>query len=175
MTVPLLALGLAALVGGAALSTFTGRGGAIQRFLEPVLGAAPEGGSSSASAFWLSALATVVALVGAAVAWRLYGGRVDWLAVRARLLGVWRPLAERLYVDQVYELVTVHLGRAVAAFLAVTVDQRVVDGAVNGAAELVGETARSGRRLQSGLVRTYALGVLGGAVLIVAFLVLRPT
>ena len=34
--------------------------------------------------------------------------------------------------------------------------------------------ARSGRRLQSGLVRNYALGVLGGAVLIVAFLVFRP-
>ena len=35
-------------------------------------------------------------------------------------------------------------------------------------------TARSGRRVQSGLVRSYALGVLGGAVLIVAFLVFRP-
>jgi NADH-quinone oxidoreductase subunit L len=62
----------------------------------------------------------------------------------------------------------------VAAFLAVTVDQRAIDGAVNGVAELVGSGARSGRRLQSGLVRTYALGVLGGAVLIVAFLVFRP-
>jgi hypothetical protein len=41
-------------------------------------------------------------------------------------------------------------------------------------AELVGNSARSGRRLQSGLVRSYALGVLGGAVLIVAFLVFRP-
>ena len=58
--------------------------------------------------------------------------------------------------------------------LARTVDQRGIDGAVNGVAELVGSGARSGRRLQSGLVRSYALGVLGGAVLIVAFLVFRP-
>ena len=63
---------------------------------------------------------------------------------------------------------------AFAAFLARTVDQRGIDGAVNGVAELVGSSARSGRRLQSGLVRSYALGVLGGAVLIVAFLVFRP-
>ena len=41
-------------------------------------------------------------------------------------------------------------------------------------AELVGDAARSGRRLQSGLVRSYALAVLGGAVLIVSFLVFRP-
>ncbi|MFL6224897.1 MAG: NADH-quinone oxidoreductase subunit L, partial [Actinomycetes bacterium] len=78
------------------------------------------------------------------------------------------------YVDQVYEFFTVNLGRAVAAYLARTVDQRGIDGAVNGLAELVGDSARRGRRVQSGLVRSYALGVLGGAVLIVAFLVFRP-
>ena len=37
----------------------------------------------------------------------------------------------------------------------------------------IGGGARS-RFIQSGLVRSYALGVLGGAVLIVAFLVFRP-
>jgi NADH-quinone oxidoreductase subunit L len=129
---------------------------------------------TSAAAFWLSAVATGTAAVGAGIAWLLYGGRVDWLALRARFAPAWRALAERLYVDQVYEFFTVTLGRAVAAFLAVTVDQRGIDGAVNGVAELVGTAARDGRRLQSGLVRTYALGVLGGAVLIVAFLVFRP-
>jgi NADH-quinone oxidoreductase subunit L len=119
-------------------------------------------------------VATLVAAAGAIGAWLLYGRRVDWLAVRRRYAGGWRALADRLYVDQVYEFFTVTLGRAVAAFLAVTVDQRGIDGAVNGVAELVGTAARDGRRLQSGLVRTYALGVLGGAVLIVAFLVFRP-
>jgi NADH:ubiquinone oxidoreductase subunit 4 (subunit M) len=71
-------------------------------------------------------------------------------------------------------LTTVLTPLAVAAFLARTVDQRGIVGAVNGLAELVGDGARRGRRVQSGLVRSYALGVLGGAVLIVAFLVFRP-
>jgi NADH-quinone oxidoreductase subunit L len=119
-------------------------------------------------------VATVVAATGAVVAWLLYGRRFDWLALRRRWTGAWRPLAERLYVDQAYEFFTVTLGGAFAAFLARTVDQRGIDGAVNGLAELVGNGARSGRRVQSGLVRSYALGVLGGAVLIVAFLVFRP-
>jgi NADH-quinone oxidoreductase subunit L len=174
MTVPLLVLGLLALVGGAALSTFTGSGGRLQGFLEPLLGR-PAEAAPTATAFWLSAIATGMAAIGAVVAWLLYGRRFDWLALRARVAPAWRALAERLYVDQAYEFLTVTLGRALAAFLAVTVDQRTLDGAVNGAAELVGTAARDGRRLQSGLVRNYALGVLGGAVLIVAFLVLRPT
>jgi NADH-quinone oxidoreductase subunit L len=174
MTVPLVVLGLLALIGGAALSTFTGAGGRIQGFLEPVVGA-PEEHASTTTAVWLSVAATGMAAIGAGIAWLLYGsGRVDWLAMRVRFAPAWRTLAERLYVDQVYEFFTVTLGRAVAAFLAVTVDQRAIDGAVNGVAELVGVGARSGRRLQSGLVRSYALGVLGGAVLIVAFLVFRP-
>jgi NADH-quinone oxidoreductase subunit L len=173
MTLPLVVLALGALVAGVVLTTFTGEGGRFQHFLEPVLGA-PEEHETLATAFWLSAVATLVAAAGAVIAWLLYGRRVDWLALRRRYAGAWRPLAERLYVDQVYEFFTVNLGRAVAAFLARTVDQRGIDGTVNGVAELVGNAARSGRRVQSGLVRSYALGVLGGAVLIVAFLVFRP-
>jgi NADH-quinone oxidoreductase subunit L len=160
-------------VGGFVLSTFTGENGRFQLFLEPVLGA-PEEHETLATALGLSAVATGVAALGVAVAWLLYGRQVDWLALRRRVAGAWLALANRLYVDQVYEFFTVTLGGAFAAFLARTVDQRAIDGTVNGAAELVGNLAQSGRRLQSGLVRSYALGVLGGAVLIVAFLVFRP-
>jgi NADH-quinone oxidoreductase subunit L len=173
MTAPLVVLAVGAVVTGFLLSTFTGEGGRFQGFLEPVLGA-PEEHESLAAAFGLSAVATGVAAAGAVGAWLLYGRRVDWLALRVRYASAWRPLADKLYVDQVYEFFTVNLGGAFAAFLARTVDQRGIDGAVNGVAELVGSGARSGRRLQSGLVRNYALGVLGGAVLIVAFLVFRP-
>ncbi|HEY7605955.1 MAG TPA: NADH-quinone oxidoreductase subunit L, partial [Actinomycetes bacterium] len=173
MTLPLIVLGVLALVAGVALTTFTGEGGRFQSFLEPVLGAPAEHESLSA-AFLLSAVATLMAAAGAVVAWMLYIRPFDWLALRRRYVGVWRPLADKLYVDQVYEFFTVNLGGVLAAFLARTVDQRGIDGAVNGLAELVGSGARNGRRLQSGLVRSYALGVLGGAVLIVAFLVFRP-
>jgi NADH-quinone oxidoreductase subunit L len=173
MTLPLVVLGFLALVAGFTLSTFTGEGGRIQRFLAPVLGG-PTEYERPAVALALSAVATGLAAVGAVVAWLLYIRPFDWLALRRRHAGGWRALADRLYVDQVYEFFTVTLGGAFAAFLARTVDQRVIDGAVNGLAELVGNGARSGRRLQSGLVRSYALGVLGGAVLIVAFLVFRP-
>jgi NADH-quinone oxidoreductase subunit L len=176
MTVPLLVLGLLALVGGAALSTFTGVGGRIQEFLQPVLGRAPEAASTTLSASWLSVIAAVLAFGGVGVAWYVYGsGRVQWLALRERFAGAWRLLSGKLYVDELYELFTVRLGRALAGFLAGPVDSGVIDGTVNGLAGAVSSGASRGRRLQTGLVRTYAVGVLGGAVLLLAFLVLRSS
>jgi len=175
MTVPLVVLAVLALVAGLFLGGFSGAG-PIGRFLEPALGGAPEEGESFLAAFLLTLAAVGVAAVGAFAAWWVYlSGRVEWLGLRVRFAPAWRLLAHKLYVDEVYEFFTVTLGRAAAAFLAVNVDQRTIDGAVNGVAAVVGAAASRGRRLQTGLVRTYAVGVLGGAVLIVAFLVYRTT
>jgi NADH-quinone oxidoreductase subunit L len=169
-------LGLLALVAGALLSTFTGQGGRIQDFLEPLLGTPPQGASPSLSAVSLSVIATAVAFLGVGVAWYLYGsGRVQWLALRERYAAAWRVLSGKLYVDELYELFTVKLGSALVRWLAGPVDEGVIDGAVNGVAREVGAAGRRGRRLQTGFVRTYAVGVLGGAVLLLAFLVLRTT
>jgi NADH-quinone oxidoreductase subunit L len=174
MTLPLLVLGLLALVAGALLSTFTGTGGRIQGFLEPLLGTPPATSEATLSAVWLSVIATVVAFCGAGVAWYLYGsGRVQWLALRQRYARVLRPLVGKFYVDELYELLTVRLGGALARFAAGPVDEGVIDGAVNGVAREVAAAATRGRRVQTGFVRTYAVAVLGGAVLLLAFIVLR--
>jgi NADH-quinone oxidoreductase subunit L len=176
MTMPLLVLGLLALVAGAWLSTFTGQGGRIQNFLEPLLGVPPQGETASLSAVWLSVIATAIAFAGAAVAWYLYGGAAArWMSLRERYAAAWRVVAGKLYVDELYELFTVRFGGALARFAAGPVDQGVIDGAVNGVAREVGAVAWRGRRLQTGFVRTYAVGVLGGAVLLLAFLLLRTT
>ena len=174
MTVPLVVLGLLALIGGFTLSTFTGVGGRIQEFLQPVLGRVPETGAATLSAAWLSVIATALAFAGVGVAWYLYGsGRVQWLALRERFAAAWRVLSNKFYVDELYELFTVRFGRQLVAFLAGPVDQGVIDGGVNDLAREVRDAGTRGRRLQTGLVRTYAVGVLGGAVLLLAFLIFR--
>jgi len=179
MTAPLVVLAVLALVAGLVLGGGGFAGGPLARFLDPVLvgpEAAAEHSASFARELLLGAIVVLVGAVGVLAAWWLYlSGRVEWLAVRARFAAAWRLLAHKLYVDEVYEFFTVTLGRAAAAFLAVNVDQRTIDGAVNGVAAVVGVVASRGRRLQTGLVRTYAVGVLGGAVLIVAFLVFRTS
>jgi NADH-quinone oxidoreductase subunit L len=176
MTLPLVVLGLLALVAGALLSTFTGQGGRIQSWLEPLLGRPPEAAAPALGPVALSVIATVVAFCGAAVAWYLYGsGRVQWLALRERYAGAFRLTTNKLYVDEIYEFFTVRLGGALTRVLAGPVDEGVIDGAVNGVAREVAAAAGRGRRLQTGFVRTYAVAVLGGAVVLLAFLVLRTT
>jgi NADH-quinone oxidoreductase subunit L len=172
MTVPLIILGFLAAVGGVInLSP----DGPLAHFLEPVFGPEPAvTGELAVSGTVLAIVAVGVAVLGAAIAWSLYGsGRSRWLA-RERDSGFWRVAGNRLYVDEVYEAFTVTGGRALAR-LSWLFDQRVLDGAVNGLAAGVLGLAERGRRVQSGLVRSYAVGVLAGAVLLVAVFVLSTT
>ncbi len=166
MTVPMIVLAAGAALGGLlGLSVETGR---VQLFLQPVAGPAEAGAATGGlSELALSVIATGVALVGLAVGWFLYGsGRIDWRALRARFSGVQRTLARGFYVDDAYGAVLVTPGKAASAFTAYVFDNRVVDGAVNGLGWLFGRAASRGRRVQTGLVRTYALGFLLGAVLL---------
>jgi NADH-quinone oxidoreductase subunit L len=48
-------------------------------------------------------------------------------------------------------------------------DARVIDGAVNGAGQIIFETGSLVRQAQTGSVRTYAVSVLLGAVMIVGY------
>jgi NADH-quinone oxidoreductase subunit L len=52
----------------------------------------------------------------------------------------------------------------------VFLDNRGVDGAVNGLGATVGGSSSRMRRLQTGFVRSYALSMLGGTIAVVAVL-----
>ena len=56
-----------------------------------------------------------------------------------------------------------------AEFTSEVVDHEVIDGAVNGVGVLVRSGAGQLRKLQSGYVRSYALGIAAGAVLLLAW------
>jgi NADH-quinone oxidoreductase subunit L len=74
-----------------------------------------------------------------------------------------------MYVDDLYGALIVAPGKAGSAFLAYVVDLRIVDRAVNGTGAAIQRLARVGRRVQTGLVRTYALAFLLGAVVLLAY------
>jgi NADH-quinone oxidoreductase subunit L len=54
----------------------------------------------------------------------------------------------------------------------VYVDNRGIDGAVNGLAALIGGTSGRLRRLQTGFVRSYALSMFAGAAIVVGAMLL---
>ncbi|HYH27963.1 MAG TPA: NADH-quinone oxidoreductase subunit L [Actinomycetota bacterium] len=170
MTVPMALLGLGAVFGG--LLGLSATAGAIQRFLNPIFGGeaehALEGGLGEGQ---LVAIAVAIAVIGVALGWAIWGTRTfERFGERVRLAGARRFLARGWYLDDVYGALLVMPGKAASAFTAFVLDQRVVDGAVNGLARGTGRLATAGRRIQSGLVRNYALSFLVGAVLLLVVL-----
>lgn len=170
MVFPLVILAFAALTGGWFLAT--GAEGGIHAWLEPAVGAAHhEGGSFSNGQ--LSMIATGAGLLGALIAIVMYSGRFDWAARRERPGLAWRAARNRFGVDDAYGFIFTGVGKVFASTLAFVVDSRVIDGAVNGIGVLTTKTAGLARTAQTGRVRQYALGILGGTIIITAVLVGR--
>jgi NADH-quinone oxidoreductase subunit L len=82
-------------------------------------------------------------------------------------------LEERVWHDWFHDTVIVKSFRWFTRFLAQPVDQGLIDGIANGLATVSQALARSIRRLQNGFVRSYALWILAGMVIILGYLVLR--
>ena len=91
----------------------------------------------------------------------------------ARLWGQKRTLERGFYVNDFYSNVIVAPAKAGSAFLAYVFDARVIDGAVNGLGRVFRGLAGAGRRVQTGLVRNYALALLAGAVGILSYLAVK--
>ena len=121
-------------------------------------------------------LATVAAGLGLAAAYYLYamyGGLATRIAESAR--AVRRVLEEKYGFDRLFDWL--------AARVVVEGSERVlwrgldagfIDAAVNGAARAVGAASGAVRLAQTGLVRAYALLILGGAVVLLGYLVWMP-
>ena len=168
MTVPLAVLAVASLAGG--LINTPWRLG-LEHFLHPafhgVALSGPGEGSTQTVLAIVSALVGVAGIVGAAYFYL-------WRARRpAEESAGWRLLGDAYRVDDLYGKVFVEAGGRAAGFAAFTVDQKGIDGAVNGVAALIRRVADRLRPIQSGLVRNYALAVLVGAVALLAWFVTR--
>jgi NADH-quinone oxidoreductase subunit L len=167
MTIPLLVLAAGAVLAGLLLSTSAE--GTLARTLEPVTGPVRQGEGLSALA--LSTIATAIALGAIAVAWWVYAsGRVEWLTLRERLQPLPRAARSGWYVDRAYSTLLVEPGIAAARFSADVFDTKVVDGFVNAVGGGTRRLATASRRLQTGFVRSYALGLFLGAVGVLVWL-----
>ncbi|KQS73875.1 NADH-quinone oxidoreductase subunit L [Modestobacter sp. Leaf380] len=138
-------------------------------WLAPVFGAPEEATAHVVPPLAVSVLVTLVVAVGVLVAWLFVGRREVPVVAPERVSLPVRAARNALYADTVNETVFMRPGMWLTRAL-VYVDNRGVDGLVNGiGAGLGGSSSRLGRT-QTGFVRSYALGMLGGAVLVAAAL-----
>jgi NADH-quinone oxidoreductase subunit L len=98
----------------------------------------------------------------------MYGQR-SVAPVAPRGSALTRAARADLYGDALNETAFMRPGQWLTRVL-VWFDTRGVDGSVNGLAALLGGSSGRARRSQTGFVRSYALAMLGGAVLVVASL-----
>jgi NADH-quinone oxidoreductase subunit L len=165
MTVPLMVLA----IGSALLGVVLGPTGAIQHWLEPVVGEHGEE-STVLPVSVLTVLTVVLVLAGVALAWSMYQRQpVPQTAPVGSVLT--RAARRDLYQDDVNESLLMRPGQYLTRFL-VFFDNRGIDGAVNGLAALLGGTSGRFRRLQTGFVRSYALSMFAGAALMVGAMLL---
>ncbi|MFI2265405.1 NADH-quinone oxidoreductase subunit L [Micromonospora aurantiaca (nom. illeg.)] len=161
MTVPLILLAVGSVGAGFLLAT------SVPDWLTATNGLAAESGEHApVLAHWLlTALSLLLTVLGAGLAWFLFRSGT---ATEPQPAGVVVTAARRnLYTDAfneaVFEKPGIFLTRAL-----VFLDNRGVDGLVNGLAAAVGGGSGRLRRLQTGFVRSYATSILTGALLVVA-------
>jgi NADH-quinone oxidoreductase subunit L len=160
MTVPMIVLAVGSVGAGWALV----QGFPLADWLEPVFGA-PEEAVHVVAPATIGLILTGVMLLGVVAAWLFVGRREVPVSAPVRVSPVVRAARNALYADAVNESLFMRPGQWLTRAL-VFFDNRGVDGAVNGlAATLGGSSSRLGRA-QTGFVRTYALVMLGGAVLV---------
>jgi NADH-quinone oxidoreductase subunit L len=167
MALPLGVLAVAAL--GAGVLNTPWRPG-LAHFLDPVFAGLQVAHLPASTTQWvLAAVSAAVAVVGILLAAAVYlRGR------RPSEEGPAWDLVRRGYrVDVAYAGVFAAGGGAAARFAADTVDQKGIDGLVNGVGVLVRTVGERLRPLQTGFVRQYGLGIVAGAVALLAWFLSR--
>jgi NADH-quinone oxidoreductase subunit L len=170
MTVPLVVLAGLSIVGGALNLPFAARLTTLAHWLEPVVRA---GEAHVTVATGVKVVLALVALAGALIG-IVAAGNIYLRRSFAELPAEPELLEKGWYYDQAISTFVGGPGRR--AFEAVAwFDVHIVDGAVNGIAWLVRQGGTGLRRIQTGYVRSYALGVALGAIVLVAAITIRSS
>jgi NADH-quinone oxidoreductase subunit L len=167
MWIPMVILAIGSIGAGAYFSL----GHRLADWLTPSLGALQERGAGPLSSVEITVLTLVLAALGVLIA-ILTVGRSDVPVVRpARVSWPVRAARANLYGDALNETLIARPGLWLDRAL-VFGDKFGIDGAVNGIGILFRGSSGRLRKLQTGFVRSYALSMLGGAIVLIGALLL---
>ena len=137
-------------------------------------GADHAGHHSIAGELILMGVSLAIAIAGWLFARRLY---VTDPPAADRMVERFKPLHTLVYnkywIDELYDVLFVNSIVNFSRFLWRAFDEKVIDGIVNGVAELVRGWAKELRQVETGLVKDYALAMLMGVVVVIGYFVLK--
>ena len=172
MTVPMSILAVLSVIGGAiGVPAVLGGSNRIEHFLEPVMHfSAGHGHHSVATEYLLMVISVCIVFIGIGLAYTMYVRKRDLpaeLAGKFKLL--YAAMFNKWYVDELYGLLFVRPLHSLSLMLWKGFDVGVIDGAVNGVANVVGWCGSRLRTVQTGYVQAYAISFLFGAMLLVVY------
>jgi NADH-quinone oxidoreductase subunit L len=158
-------------------------GNLFEKFLEPSVASLTTLGGQTLGTPLLGEMAGYVlsgfiAIAGLAFAYMLYNQHRKTGELLEKKpsspLAPYNILLNKWYWDDLYNKVFIGIGGWIAdRVLWRGIDMGAIDGFVNGLAGAVGRFSSVTRRVQTGYVRNYALAMLFGAVILVAYLLMR--
>jgi NADH-quinone oxidoreductase subunit L len=180
MTLPLLVLALLATIGGIiGMPHLLGVEHLLERWLHPTFAAhmtaAHEGTHISLAAEWVLLIASsVVGIAGIGLAYWFYVVSPDLPGrMTLRFKGAYKVLLNKYYVDDLYDAVFIRPAKQFAGFLARGIDQKVIDGIIDGGARRIGQFGGRLSQIETGYIPHYALAMFLGAIALVAYFFLR--
>jgi NADH-quinone oxidoreductase subunit L len=169
MTAPMILLA----VGSVGAGWFFSSGDRLADWLSPSLGTLEESEAFVLDPGLIPWLTIGLSLLGVLIAWLAVGRRDVPVEAPERVSLPVRAARKDLYGNTLNEALVARPGTWLARAL-VYVDNKGVDGLVNGIAATLGGSSGRLRRLQTGFVRSYAATMLGGSILVlIAFLAVR--
>jgi len=178
VTVPLLVLAFLSLTGGILNLPLGGHETAGAHFLTGWLSKSIEGIVAGEFNLGVALLSTALVLTAILMAWLLYARREvtrsTFTDPLRRMLGpVFTAIENKWWVDEFYQVILLKPFHIISDCLAHPFDQGTIDATLNGFASGAKGLAGILRKVQSGYVRNYALAVIAGLVLILAYLLIH--
>jgi NADH-quinone oxidoreductase subunit L len=169
MTAPLWVLAFLSLFAGVINLPFVL---SLEKWLEPALG--KHGHPGLIVELLAFTLSIVAAFVGLTFAYAKYRRNEPWTQRLSAEFEFLEPaLAHRWYLDDFYFAYIVLPLRRLSEWFATVVDQRVIDGTVNGMGRVTIQIGGSIRKVQNGAIPTYALTIFLGTVILIAYFLFR--
>jgi NADH-quinone oxidoreductase subunit L len=175
MTVPLMALALLSVIGGFVGFPIIEGAHVFRNFLAPSITPLVHHAHYPVW-FEITMMAFSMAVAGAGIftAYKMYIKQPELPEkVTQKVPFIYNLVYNKYYVDELYDATVVEPIKNGSDFLWHGVDDKVVDGAVNGSATTIGWLSGHLRKLETGFVQNYALAILIGAVLIAGYLIGR--
>ncbi len=175
MTVPLMILAGLSVVGGLVGFPIIEGAHRFKDFLAPSIATLhPSVHHSVAFEVTMMLFSMLVAGIGIFTAYKCYIKKPELPGkITAKFPAAYDLIYNKYYMDEFYDATVVEPIKSGSDFLWRGVDEKVVDGAVNGSAGVVTWLSAHLRKLETGFVQNYALAILIGVVLITGYLIGR--